>query len=207
MLFIFPPPDLLAECKLDGQVREEHLLMGTSEFDEAFSRVAFGANAVEYPEFVQAMSMLGLHFPSVRATLPGAPLAIKIEPGSAVSRKQAFAAWQAIKVDYDGSVCSLCFSIASSLPGWEGRHECEREHGLCSVFNDAAGPSPIHVDDLRAGIEALSVFRRLQPAEAKVIAESALQVARRQHLDPAASQGLTAEQATAVVREAVLELH
>ena len=42
-------------------------------------------------------------------------------------------------VDYDGPCCSLCHSITSSEPDWDGRLECEKEAGLCSVFADGIG--------------------------------------------------------------------
>jgi hypothetical protein len=114
-----------------------------AEFKEAWDLVCPATqDSLSIEESRKVCSSLGQD-PTVarrQKILPGAPpnpVAAK-RKGERVTFNELLAYLSASMRDYDGSVCTLCESIYSQLPGWN-KHECERQQGFCSVFGDAAG--------------------------------------------------------------------
>ena len=167
-----PPPPALSPQRV------EHLAVAmrphisdelAGQCSKAWQQIAAGCETISWDELNALMISMGrtLRTPS-SSSLPGsfqAQLVMLAKHWDAVNF-ESFLDLLAVSLR-DAELekndmknrCGLCSSISSGLPDWEGRLECEREPGLCSVFGDAAGAQRaddrIDLADIRKGLKAV----------------------------------------------------
>ena len=134
-------------ARLAADIRASEQML--AEAREAWQAQGFTVPGVQScADCESAFEALGMRGIDVRGRLPGAPNALRrlYIGGISVTFGQFCEAYTLRLEEYDGPVCTLCFSRESMEAGWE-RLECEREKGVCSVFADfVSSASGTHAD-------------------------------------------------------------